>query len=315
MSLAVQFDSVEAAAALPARPLHLAIGMFDGLHLGHQAVVEAALHSARGEGGLAGVLTFWPHPSALFRPDNPTRQIQSAATKAQQLLTLGIDAVITQPFTPEFAQIAAEEFVPWLKGKLPHLVALYVGENWRFGRGRSGDVAQLVAEGAKYGLGVFSAPRVSLNGEPISSTRIRALLESGEIRAANALLGYTYFAEGVVVPGKKLGRTLGFPTLNLSWSPELRPCFGVYAVRVTGAKSSTACAGVANYGLRPTVEAASEPRLEVHVLGACPFTEGDTLKVEWLRFVRPEMKFGSIDELRAQIARDRDAVAQDFSLR
>jgi riboflavin kinase/FMN adenylyltransferase len=309
-----QFDDV-ARAALPARPLHLALGMFDGVHLGHRAVIEAAVHSARRSGGVAAVLTFWPHPSALLRPAEPARLIQDAATRARVLLTLGVDAVITQPFTPALAAIAAEDFLPWLKQKLPHLAALYVGENFRFGAGRRGDVALLVAAARQAGLTVFSAPRVNLDGEPISSTRIRALLTAGEIEKANALLGYTYFAAGTVTPGKRLGRGLGFPTLNLAWSPGLRPRFGVYTVRVTGAKSAIPLPGVANYGLRPTVEQATEPRLESHVLGDCPFDVGDAITVEWLRFLRPEMKFAGVEELRVQVAKDRAAAAADFSLR
>jgi riboflavin kinase/FMN adenylyltransferase len=297
---------------LPARPVHLAIGMFDGVHLGHRAVIEAAVQSARRSGGLAAVLTFWPHPSALFQPDRPRLLIMDTAVKTRLLLSLGADAVITQPFTPEYARIEAEDFLPHLKKHLPQLAAVYVGENWRFGRGRRGDIALLVAEAKKHGLTVFSAPRVSLDGEPISSTRIRGLLESGEIVAANAALGFSYFAEGLVIPGKRLGRTIEFPTLNLAWNPQLRPRFGVYAVTISGTKSAAPLPGVANYGLRPTVERSSEPRLEVHVLGACPFGEGDPVKVEWLKFLRPEAKFAGVEELRAQIGRDREAAAAWF---
>jgi riboflavin kinase/FMN adenylyltransferase len=306
-----QFDGLDHV-ALPARPLHLAIGMFDGVHLGHRAVIEAAVQSARRSGGLAAVLTFWPHPSAIFRPESSTRLIQDAPTKARVLLGLGVDAVVTQPFTPELANVTAEQFLPWLRQRLPHLAAVYVGENFRFGQGRRGDVALLIAEARKNGLSVFSAPRVNLDGEPISSTRIRVLLEAGEIAAANALLGYTYFTAGVVTAGKRLGRTIGFPTLNLAWSPGQRPRFGVYVVRVSGAKSSAPLPAVANYGLRPTMEQTTEPRLEVHVLGECPFGAGDNVKVEWLHFLRPERKFSGVDELRAQIARDRTAAAAFF---
>jgi riboflavin kinase/FMN adenylyltransferase len=230
-----------------------------------------------------------------------------AATKTRLLQRLGIDVVITQPFTPEFARLAAEEFLPWLRARLGGLAGLYVGQNWRFGAGRRGDVALLVAEGRRLGLSVFSAPPVNFDGDAISSTRIRNLLELGEIEAANALLGYSYYAEGPVISGRRLGRTLGFPTLNLAWIPGLKPRFGVYAVRVTGPKSRAPLAGVANYGLRPTVEDAAEPRLETHVLGACPFNQGDAVTVEWLKFLRPEMKFGGLDELKAQIARDVEA--------
>ena len=314
MNLPAQFVSLEEAAALPPRPLHLAIGMFDGLHLGHRAVIDPAVHSARAGGALSGVLTFWPHPSALFRPENPTKLIQPAATKARMLNRLGVDAVITMPFTPEIAGIEAEAFLPWLKQKLPHLAAIHVGENFRFGRGRRGDVALLVASGRRHDVRVFSAPRVSRDGEPISSTRIRALLEAGDIGAANALLGYTYFAHGFVTGGKHLGRTIGFPTLNVAWAPELRPRLGVYAVRVFAPDVAEAepLPAVANYGLRPTVEQSTEPRLEIHVLGACPFGEGDHVKIEWLRFLRPEIKFSGVDELRAQIARDRTAAEAFF---
>ena len=314
MSASGQFASVEAAGALPARPLHLAIGMFDGVHLGHRAVIDAAVRAARRSGGLAAVLTFWPHPSVLFRPANPTLLIQDGPTKAAVLLTLGVDAVITQAFTPELAGIGADDFLPWLKQWLPQLAAVYVGENFRFGRGRVGDVGRLVASARQHGLSVFSAPRVSLDGEPISSTRIRRLLETGEMAAVNALLGYPYFAEGVVTPGKQLGRTIGFPTLNIAWTPGLRPRFGVYAVRVSGPKAAMPLRAVANYGLRPTVEQATEPRLEVHVLGACPFAAGDAIKVEWEAFVRPEMKFEGLAALRTQIEKDRGAVIADFSL-
>jgi riboflavin kinase/FMN adenylyltransferase len=188
-----------------------------------------------------------------------------------------------------------------------------VGENWRFGHGRRGDINLLLAESRKHGLVVMSSSRVNENGEPISSTRIRACLEAGQIAEANSLLGYTYFSEGRVESGKSLGRKLGFPTLNLPWEPELRPRFGVYAVRVSGPKSERTHAAVANYGLRPTVEQSTRPRLEVHLLGDCPFGMGDAVKVEWLRFLRPEKKFGNVEQLQAQIAADRAASAEFFS--
>ena len=311
MSLPAQFESLDEA-TLPARPLHLAIGMFDGVHLGHRAVIDAAVHSAQSSGGVAAVLTFWPHPSALFRPHEPTRMIQDAPTKVRLLLKLGVDAVIMQPFTLALAGIAAEDFLPWLRQKLPALAAVYVGENFKFGRGRRGDVAVLLHSARMLGINVFSAPRVNFDGEPVSSTRIRGRLEQGDVTSANTLLGYAYFAAGAVAPGKRLGRDLGFPTLNLAWSPGLRPRFGVYAVRVAGPMSPVPQPAVANYGLRPTVEQATEPRLEAHLLGACPFGEGDAIEVEWLRFLRPEMKFAGVEELRAQIGQDRDSAEVFF---
>ena len=300
--------------ALPPRPLHLAIGMFDGVHLGHRAVIEAAVQSARRSGGVAAVLTFSPHPSVLFRPEHPTPLIMDLAAKSAALGGLGVEAVIAEPFTADYAKIEAEDFLAHLRRHLPQLAAVYVGENWRFGRGRRGDVALLLAEGRRLGLHVFSAPRVNFDGEPISSTRIRGLLVEGDVAAANALLGHTYAASGPVTRGKALGRTIGFPTLNLAWAPGLRPRLGVYAVRVRGAKTAAALPGVANYGLRPTVEQATEPRLETHVFGECPYDTGDAITVEWLRFLRPETKFAGVDELRAQIARDVAAARAEFSL-
>lgn len=307
-----QYTTLEDASALAARSLHLAIGMFDGVHLGHRAVIDAAIQSARRAGGLAGVLTFWPHPSALFRPEQRTRLINGPATKARLLAAAGVDFVVTQQFTPEFAAIDAEAFLPYLKQRLPRLTTVYVGENWRFGRDRRGDIGMLVAESRKHGLTVVSAQRINHDGEPISSTRIRACLEAGQIEEANALLGYTYFAEGVVTPGKGLGKDLGYPTLNVVWEPELQPRYGVYAVQVSGPKAKGRYAGVANYGLRPTVEQSTQPKVEVHMLGPCPFAGGDAVQIEWLRFQRPEIRFASVEELTAQIGKDRAAAEAFF---
>lgn len=309
MSAPAEFAGISAA-KLPPGPLHLAIGMFDGVHRGHRVVVAGAVAGARQSHGVAGVLTFWPHPSVLFRPEAPTRLIQDSRTKAHALARLGVDVVISERFTPEFARIEAQAFLPWLKRALPTLAAVYVGENFRFGHQRRGDWKLLTDSGRREGIVVVTVPRLVESGEPVSSTRIRTALEAGEIGAANAMLGYAYFSEGVVTSGKRLGRTIGFPTLNLAWSPELRPRFGVYAVRIRGPKSADRLLrGVANYGLRPTVEHTTEPKLEVHVLEDCPFVAGDAVTVEWLHFLRPETKFANVDELRRQIAHDRDSAA------
>jgi riboflavin kinase/FMN adenylyltransferase len=312
------FDSLFAARALAERrPLHLAIGMFDGAHLGHQAVLKAAIQSAQRSGGVAAVLTFDPHPSRLFRPDNPVRLIMDRERRVAALCALGISAVIVQPFDAAFAAVEAEEFLPRLRADLPSLHTVYVGENWRFGRGRRGGVALLVAEAKRQALHVVSAPRINGDGEPISSTRIRALLVEGRIDVANVLLGAAYASEGVVTEGKRLGRSIGFPTLNLPWVPDLQPRLGVYVVSVQRADGNDAPRrAVANYGLRPTVEqGALAPQLEVHVLDQdCPYGPGDALRVAWLAFVRPEQKFAGVEELRAQIVRDREAARAWFGM-
>ncbi|MCU0792518.1 MAG: riboflavin biosynthesis protein RibF [Opitutaceae bacterium] len=308
------FNSLAAASALAGRrPLHLAIGMFDGVHLGHQAVIDSAARSARRSGGVAAVLTFDPHPSRLFRPEAPVRLIMDRPRRVAALLAQGVAGVIVQPFDAAFASIEAEDLLPHLRANLPSLHTVYVGENWRFGKGRRGDVALLVAEAKKLGLHVVSAPRINGDGEPISSTRIRALLTEGRIDAANVLLGSAYGSEGVVAGGKQLGRTLGFPTLNLPWSPDLQPRLGVYVVTVRRAEGGDAPhRAVANYGLRPTVEQAISPQLEVHLLDDCPYGPGDFLRTDWLAFLRPERKFAGIDELRAQIALDLEAARAWF---
>lgn len=315
------------------KPIHLAVGMFDGVHLGHQAVIEAANHSARRTGGLSAVLSFNPHPSRLFAPQNPTRLLMPPQIKLNVLQRMGVGLTIIHPFDREFAAIKASDFPAYLKRCLPTLRSIYVGENFRYGKARSGDISALLADCRRENIDLFSAERIRYNGEPISSTRIRAALEQGQIEEANRLLGYSYFATGRISPGKQLGRKLGFPTLNLPWEPELPPAFGVYAVRIcrdngdNAAQSEQANHGaaaigtapkstwynaVANYGLRPTVHAETEsvaPLLEVHVLESCPLTTADSVCVQWLHFLRPEQKFPSIEALQTQIRKDSAAAA------
>lgn len=304
----------EARGCCEGRPLHLAIGMFDGVHLGHRAVIEAAVRSARRCGGVAAVLTFSPHPSRLFRPADPVRLLIDDSLKTRLLLELGLDAVIAQPFDTAFAAIEAEDLLPHLKTRLRGLAAVYVGENWRFGRGRRGDIQLLVSEARRHGIHVVSAPRINQDGEPISSTRIRGCLVAGQIEDANALLGYTYFTEGVVKPGKRLGRTLGFPTLNVPCDPDLRPRLGVYAVRLGPLGAAARLSAVANYGLRPTVEQTQLPRLEVHVLGEIgDLDAGAEVRIEWLAFLREEKTFADLTALRTAIAADAEAARLFFA--
>jgi riboflavin kinase / FMN adenylyltransferase len=297
------------------RPLHLAIGMFDGVHLGHQAVIDAAIHSARQAGGVSAVLTFHPHPSRLFRPEAPTLLLMPPEQKTHFLREFGVDCVIAQPFTHTFAKLQAGHFLAYLKKHLPSLAAVYVGENFRFGRGRAGDVKLLIRSGLEAGLAVVSVPRLRHNGQPVSSTRIRDLLTRGDIAEANHLLGYNYFCDGSVQPGLRHGRALGFPTLNVVWEPEARPAYGVYAVRLRGATGRWR-RGVANYGLRPTIEHSQpvRPLLETHLLGRGPAPGPRArVRVEWLEFLRPEKKFPSFDALRQQIARDCTAAEKYFN--
>lgn len=229
--------------------------------------------------------------------------------KLQVLRQLGVDLTIIHPFDHDFAAIEATDFVARLKHWLPSLRSIYVGENFRYGKSRSGDITTLLQSCREQGIDLFSAERVRYNGEPISSTRIRSALQEGRIEDANNLLGYSYFAQGQIQGGRRLGRQIGFPTLNLHWEPELPPAFGVYAVRIRRSDQPEAAweNGIANYGVRPTVEgagAAVAPLLETHTLEPTALTTGDPVSVQWLSFLRPEQKFASLDALRTQIASD-----------
>ncbi len=292
--------------SLPDRPLHLAVGMFDGVHLGHQAVIETATQSAHASTGVCGVLTFWPHPSRLFNPSDPVMMIMPPDIKAGALGGHDVDYIIEQPFDMGFASIEAIDLVAYLKRCLPSLSSIHVGSNWRFGSKRLGDIPMLVELGRKAGVHVIHVERVNYDGEPISSTRIRKHLTVGEMEEANALLGDIYFSVAEAEGGKQLGTKMGFPTLNLPWSAELKPPFGVYCVEVEGLVGGVVVRkkGVANFGVRPTVEVTDIPVLEVHLLEDCPFTTGDPLKVRWYKFLRSEMKFDGVESLKMQINKD-----------
>lgn len=304
MNIPPSVKNFEALAGLKSE-LHLAIGVFDGVHLGHKAVVESAVFSARRSKGISAVLTFDPHPSRLFRPEDPTRLIMPIESKVAMLHQVGVACVICKHFDQSFAAIPAEDFLAYLKEQLPALKSIYVGENFRFGQKRTGDVSTLVESGRKMGLGVFSAERIKHNGEPISSTRIRGELQAGRIREANDLLGYNYTSFGQIVSGARLGRKIGFPTMNVPWQPECLPRFGVYFVYFRKSGEKLWSPAVANYGVKPTVDEESRgPLLEVHALDPVEMGPGETIEVEWLKFIRPEQKFDSVDELKAQIAKD-----------
>ena len=305
MDFPSQVEDIEQLKGLTSE-IHLAIGVFDGVHLGHKAVIESAIFSARRSGGVSGVLTFDPHPSRLFSPENPTQLIMSLESKTAMLHDIGVDVVIRKRFDHTFASITAEDFLPHLQTPLTTLKAVYVGENFRFGKKRAGNIATLVKSGSSLGVSVFSAERIRHNGEPISSTRIRKELTSGRIKEVNDLLGYNYFSTGKVVSGNKIGQTMGFPTLNLNWAPECKPRYGVYYVRFRPSVKASWTFAIANYGIRPTVTQTTHqaPLLEVHALEGTDMDYGDSIEVEWLHFMRPEKKFPSQQALAMQIAAD-----------
>jgi riboflavin kinase/FMN adenylyltransferase len=294
-------------------PLHLAIGAFDGVHLGHRAVLHSARDAARADGGMVGVLTYDPHPSKVLRPESAVPLIFSRSQKDARLTEAGAQLVHHEKFDRSHAAIEAAGFPRWLKEKFPHLRSLHVGSNFQYGRGRAGNGETLVAQAGDEGLMVKLVDAVRLGEETVSSSRIRQHLAAGELDLANAMLLRPYEAEGLVVGGRRLGRTIGFPTLNIAWEPELRPAYGVYAVEVIF--HGEAMPAVANYGQRPTVEAGPvAPLLEAHVLrGAAP-TTGDAVRVRWVRRLRAEQKFADLAALQAQITMDSAMARQALGL-
>lgn len=282
------------------QPVHWALGFFDGVHRGHRRVIE----STATPGALCGVLTFQEHPLALLVPERQPRLITPLAGQKQALLAaLGVDVLLELPFTSELAAMEPRAFLDALRGSCP-MAGISVGRNWRFGRGGSGDAFFVERYAAEYGLNACVQDMAELEGERICSSRIRELLQGGDLVRAEAMLGHAFTIRGVVEPGQRLARQLGFPTANMLVHPQaVLPPAGVYkvSVRVEGKPLR----GIANLGLRPTiVEERKQMRLETHLLDWQGDLYGRELEVELLGFLRPERRFGSVAELQAQIAAD-----------
>ncbi|MCU0796957.1 MAG: riboflavin biosynthesis protein RibF [Akkermansiaceae bacterium] len=282
------------------KPVHLALGVFDGVHLGHQAVIGRAV-AARAAGGLAGVLTFDPNPLKVIAPSKaPSKLLASLDHKAAILGGFGVDLLLALPFDATMAAMAAEDFI----GELVRAGAktLVAGEDWRFGRGRAGDRGMLEKLASTGDFRFEAVPPVMMDGERISSTRIRQAIRDGNLSSAAAMLGRPYKVSGKVVQGRQLGRQLGFPTANLEKSEEQYPPDGVWAVWVRTAEGGCH-PGVANLGIRPTVDE-GERSLEVHLIEGGRDLYGQVLEVEWVAWLRGEQRFSSLDELKGAIARD-----------
>jgi riboflavin kinase/FMN adenylyltransferase len=293
--------------------LHLAIGAFDGVHLGHRAVLHSAREAARADGGIVGVLTYDPHPSKVLRPESSVPLIFTRAQKDDRLTEAGAQVIHHEKFDRAHAGIEAADFPKWLKETFPQLKSLHVGSNFQYGRGRAGNGETLIAHGLSEGLSVKLVEAVHLGDETVSSSRIRQCLATGELDLANAMLLRPYEAEGTIIGGRRLGRTIGFPTVNVAWEPELKPAYGVYAVEVIF--KGEALPAVANYGQRPTVESGPvAPLLEAHILRGTAPTTGDTVRVRWIRRLRAEQKFADLAALQEQIAKDSATAKQALGL-
>lgn len=283
------------------QPLHLALGVFDGVHVGHRAVIQAAQASAGETGGSWGVVTFDPHPIRVLAPERAPRQLLASLDhKARLLERMGAEFLLALSFDHALAALSARDFLGLLQ-QGGAIASISVGEDWRFGKGREGDVAFLRNMGEEHGFIVNALPPVMHEGERISSTRIRQSIRDGALANAAAMLGRPYGIEGVVIKGQQLGRTIGFPTANLALGEEQLPPDGVWAVHVTC--GSDHWHGVANLGMRPTVDG-TQRVFEVHLFDAAPELYGKTLEVEFVHYLRGERKFDSLEALKAQIEQD-----------
>lgn len=279
------------------------IGNFDGVHCGHQAVFAELLSEGRALGIPATVITFEPQPLEFFAPARAPARLTRFREKVLAIRDAGIQRLLLLEFGPKLAAMGAEDFVRCILVEGLGVRHLYVGDDFRFGKGREGDVDLLRRVGAEAGFTVDHLPTVALEGARISSTRIRDALEQGDLATAAACLGRNYRIGGRVSHGDKRGRTLGFPTANINLHRLISPLSGVFAVRVFGLEGEV-LPGVANIGVRPTVTGDGRYLLEVHLFDFAREIYGCHLEVEFVRRIREVRRFDSFEQLRRQIDHD-----------
>lgn len=276
------------------QPCALAIGNFDGMHLGHQALLAQLKQSAETFNLEVAVMTFEPHPREFFAPEVAPARLCSLREKLEYFAQAGVGRVYLCRFDQRFAKVTAEVFMRDMLRDSVNAQAVLVGEDFRFGAKRTGSIGDFIAEG----FNLVSLPQVSLADVRVSSTRVRSALADGRLGEAAQLLGRGYSISGKVVHGAKRGRQLGFPTANVHMRHERPALKGVYAVKLDGLNA------VANLGVRPTIAGVPKLSLEVHVLDFNQDLYGKHVHVEFLHKIRDEMKFESLDALKAQIAND-----------
>lgn len=293
-----------------ARPTVLTLGVFDGLHLGHQLIVRTVVERARACGAVPTVVTFDPHPRAVLHPESAPPLLQTFDQKIEALGVLGVEQAIVVRFTPEFARVRAEEFLRDVVGERLQAREVYLGRGFAFGHKREGDIALLRRVSERLGFHADEVAEVRLRGRRISSSRVRELLSEGRVNLARRMLGRPYGVEGRVVRGAERGRTLGFPTANLHPQNRVIPRGGVYvtATLIEGRWLRS----VTNVGTRPTFERDAEASVETYVMDWAGDLYGDVVRTRFLHRLRDERKFSSLDELRSQIARDARRAARYF---
>ena len=280
----------------------VALGNFDGFHLGHQAVVSRAVARAFHERRPVIVATFDPHPVAFFKPDVPPFRLTTLEQREALFAHAGADAMLVFEFGPALAAMDAEEFVAEVLGRQIGAAGVITGDDFSFGKGRRGDVALLAKVGAEHSIGAEAVPQVLLDGERISSGRIREALIDGDIGFATRMLSRDYAIEGAVQRGDQRGRELGYPTANMALGDYQRPKYGIYAVRVT-LEDGSEHPGVASLGVRPTFDPPEE-LLEAHLFGFDGDLYGRTIEVALHAFIREERKFDTAEALVAEMQRD-----------
>ena len=285
-----------------ARPTVLTLGVFDGLHLGHQRIMQTVVERAKAVDAVPTAITFDPHPRAVLHPDSATPLLQTLDQRLANFEVLGIEQAIVIPFDREFASLPAEDFLTAIVRDRLHAREVYLGEGFAFGKGRGGNIELLRKMSAELGFKADEVEEVRLRGHRISSSRIRKLLDEGRVNLARRMLGRPYGVEGVIIRGNRRGHTIGFPTANLKPHNRVIPRFGVYATATLiddGWRRS-----ITNIGVRPTFETEAEPSIESYIFDFDRDLYGDVLRVRFLHRIRDERKFNGIDELKAQIEKD-----------
>ncbi|WP_295674150.1 bifunctional riboflavin kinase/FAD synthetase [uncultured Mucilaginibacter sp.] len=293
---------------VPLKNAVVTIGTFDGVHLGHRKIIAGIKELAESAGGETVLLTFFPHPRMILHPeDESLKLINTMAEKAELLEALGIDHLIITPFSRDFSNQTAEEYIREVLVKKIGTKKIVIGYDHRFGKDRQGGLAELLQLGPVYGFDVVEIPEQDINEVAVSSTRVREALIKGDIALANTFLGYPFYITGTVVRGDQLGRQIGYPTANIviSETYKLIPSHGIFAARVK--IDGKVYDGMAYIGSRPTINGLTR-NIEVNIFDFDQDIYNRRIQMQFLNFVRDDMKFDSLEELKVQIAKDKTEV-------
>jgi riboflavin kinase/FMN adenylyltransferase len=284
------------------KPTVLTLGVFDGLHLGHQQIMRTVFEHAKAIEAVPTAITFDPHPRAVLHPESAPPLLQTLDQRLANLELLGIEQTIVIPFDRDFAAQPAEDFLHDIVHDRLHAQEVYLGKGFAFGKERGGNIGLLRKLSGELGFLADEVPEVRLRGHRISSSRIREMLAAGRVNLTRRMLGRPYGVEGVVIRGNRRGHTIGFPTANLKPHNRVIPKFGVYATATL--VDGTWRRSITNIGVRPTFENDAEPSIETYLFDFDGDLYGDVLRVRFLHRIRDERKFNGIDELKAQIEKD-----------